>query len=453
MEPTYDELKARNAELERQVAAALARIAELERLLEQRTRDGKRQAAPFSKGPPKQQPDTPGRKPGKDYGTQACRSVPDRPPDEIIDVPLPDRCECGGRVHEDHVAHQFQEELPRQPIVRRFDIHIGACQQCGRRIQPRHELQTSDALGAAASQLGPDAQATIALMKNQIGMSYGDIQELMGEAFGISVTRGAAAHIVQRAAERTEPFYQAIKTIVPLSACVCPDETGWKLNGQLHWLWVFVTKLVTLVCIRPSRGYDVVAEVLGPGFAGHLVHDGWSVYDRLEQATHQQCLRHLLTRAEELLEQTRGRARRFLKQVIKVLNDALSLRDRREAGTISDRGLAVARGRLEKRLDALLKMRLSHAANRRFQKHLARHHDEVFTFLYHPGLDATNWRGEQAIRPAVVNRKVCGGNRTPAGAHALEVLASAFATCRKNAINCLDALSRFLRTKPISINA
>ena len=59
-------LERRVAELERQLAAALARIGERERLLDQRTRDAKRQAAPFSKGAPKETPQKPGRKPGPD---------------------------------------------------------------------------------------------------------------------------------------------------------------------------------------------------------------------------------------------------------------------------------------------------------------------------------------------------------------------------------------------------
>jgi len=60
-------------------------------------------------------------------------------------------------------------------------------------------------------------------------------------------------------------------------------------------------------------------------------------------------------------------------------------------------------------------------------------------------LEASNWPAEQAIRPAVVNRKVFGGNRTWIGAHALEVLASLFATCRQNDIDALDILGHLLR--------
>ena len=59
---------------------------------------------------------------------------------------------------------------------------------------------------------------------------------------------------------------------------------------------------------------------------------------------------------------------------------------------------------------------------------MARHRDEILTFLYPPDLEATNWSAERAIRPAVVNRKVFGGHRTRAGAHAPEVLGSLFAT-------------------------
>jgi len=47
------------------------------------------------------------------------------------------------------------------------------------------------------------------------------------------------------------------------------------------------------------------------------------------------------------------------------LLDALSLRDRRDEGRIGTHGLAVARGRLEKRLDRLLDCRPSHEGNSR----------------------------------------------------------------------------------------
>jgi transposase len=449
-------LERRVAELERQLVAALARIvviekrnATLEALLEQRTRDAKRQAAPFSKGSPKPDPEKPGRKPGKDYGTQAFRRAPDCAPDQVIDVPLPRRCpRCGGRTREEHVARQFQVEIPRQSILRQFDVHIGVCACCGQRVHPRHAWQTSDALGAAAVQIGPEAQALIALLKNKLGLSYGDITTLFHDAWGIELTRGAAAHIVCRAGQRAELLYDTFKAMIPQRDTVYPDETGWKIGGRLHWLWDFVSDLFTVYVIRPSRGVDVLAEVLGLDYAGRMTHDGWAPYDKFLHAIHQQCLQHPLRRAKEIIQQLGPRAARFAARIKTFILDALRLRDRRRDGNISPHGYIVARGRLEKRLDRLLAVRPRGKACRTFRNHLDKHRNQLLTFLYEENLEATNWPAEQAIRPAVVNRKVFGGNRTWTGAHALEVLASLFATCRQNGIDALDTLGRLLRQPP-----
>ena len=70
----------------------------------------------------------------------------------------------------------------------------------------------------------------------------------------------------------------------------------------------------------------------------------------------------------------------------------------------------------------------------RFARHLAREFEAVFLFLRDPPLDATNWRAEHAIRPAVVTRKVCGGNRTRRGADT-QILASVVRTARQRQLD------------------
>jgi hypothetical protein len=69
-------------------------------------------------------------------------------------------------------------------------------------------------------------------------------------------------------------------------------------------------------------------------------------------------------------------------------------------------------GRLEARLDQLLEKTYRHPANHRLAKHLEQEPPYLFTFLYCPGLDATNHEAERAIRSMVIARKVWGGNRT-----------------------------------------
>ena len=163
--------------LERRLHDLQAENERLRRQLDEATRARKRRAAPFAKGQPADQPQKPGRKPGNDYGPKAHRQPPSPDQiDEVHEAPLPDCCpECGGPLDETRVAQQFQVEIPREPIHRQFNIHIGRCRQCLRRVQGRHRLQTSDALGAAAAQLGPDAQAAIVELNKQARQSHGKV--------------------------------------------------------------------------------------------------------------------------------------------------------------------------------------------------------------------------------------------------------------------------------------
>jgi hypothetical protein len=70
--------------LQRRVDHLQAENERLRRQLDEATRAGKRQAAPFAKGEPKPNHRRPGRKPGKDCGTKARRQPPS--PEQINEV-------------------------------------------------------------------------------------------------------------------------------------------------------------------------------------------------------------------------------------------------------------------------------------------------------------------------------------------------------------------------------
>jgi transposase len=433
------DLQAQNERLRRQLDAAL--------------RAGKRQAAPFAKGPPTGQPKKPGRKPGRDYGTKAHRQppAPDQV-DEVHEAHLPDACPaCGSPLDETHVAQQFQVEIPRKPIHRQFNIHVGRCRQCHRRVQGRHPLQTSDALGAASSQLGPDAQAAIVELNKQGGLSHGKVVRCLGSLFGIDLSRGGSVHTVLRAAARCEPVYEAIRQALGRSDWVVPDETGWRVGGHPAWLHTLVSPEATAYVIDPTRSGAVAEAILGLDHDGTLIHDGWSPYDQFQDARHQQCLNHLLRRADEMAATATRGAVCFPRRVAELLRTGLDLRDRHAGGEISRHGLAVARGRLENQLSDLVFPLKTNAANERLAQHLWAHRDDLFTFLHQPGLDATNWRAELAIRFGVILRKVWGGNRTWPGARAQAVLMSVWRTCWQQGRSALDFLSQLLRGTPVAL--
>jgi transposase len=312
-------------------------------------------------------------------------------------------------------------------------------------------LQTSDALGAAAAQLGPDAQAAVVELNKQGGLSHGKVIRCLENLFGIRLSRGGSVHTVLRAATRCEPVYESIRQTVAQSDWVVPDETGWRVGGHPAWLHTLVSPESTAYVIDPTRSGAAAEDILGLDYDGTMIHDGWSPYDQFEKALHQQCLNHLLRRADNMAATATRGAVCFPRRVAELLRTGLKLRDRYAAGEISRHGLSVALGRLENRLSDLIFPPKTNAANETLAQHLWNHRDEPFTFLRQPGLDATNWRAELASRFGVILRKVWGGSRSWTGAWAQSVLMSVWRTCWQRGRSALDFLSQLLRGCPVTL--
>jgi transposase len=435
-----EQLRQENERLRRELDEARAR-------LDQAQRQSKRQAAPFSKGPPQPQPKRPGRKSGPAHGRHGHRLPPNPAAvDEVLEAPLPEACpQCGSSVRETGVAAQYQTEIPRRPLIRRFNVHVGCCSGCGRRVQGRHPLQTSDALGAAAAQIGPDGQAAVVLLNKTFGLSHIKVAAVFHAFFGITLTRGASVQIALRAADRLGPAYQEVRLEIESAPCLTPDETGWRVAGRPAWLHAWVAERATCYAIDPRRKADVLEQLIGIDWSGTMVHDGFASYDRFEAATHQQCLGHVLRRVRELeAKATRG-AVHYPRKLIALFTAAIHLRNQHTKGEVSAEQLAQARKEFDWRLRHLAWPAREVPAYETLSAHLWKHLDEWFTFLSHPEVEPTNWEAEQAIRPAVVNRKVWGGNRTWAGARAQEVLMSVLETCRRAGRPGLEFVSRTLR--------
>jgi transposase len=423
---------------------------EIERLqeeLEGAQRAARRQAAPFSRGQPKTHPKSPGRKPGAGYGRHHRRPVPERV-DEEIPVPVPTRCPaCAGPLTVERIEPQYQEEIVRRTWVRRFDIPICRCRQCGKRVQGRHPLQTSDAIGAAAVQVGPEAVTLGVLMNKLQGLPHADAAAILQQGFGLSMSRSGICRAIQRTARKAEATWHALREAARHSALAHMDETGWKVEAQLRWLWAVVTDQITFCEILPGRGFAQAASILGAEYAGWLIHDGWRVYYKFLKAAHQSCVEHLLRRCRDMAEVATPAAARFPLAVKEVLQQGLCLRDRYLEQQISLHGLWTATGRLEAKLDRLLAQNQRERANARLAKHLRHERPYLFTFLYCPGVvDATNNLAERVMRLLVVIRKNWGGNRTEDGARVQAILTSVLRTAQQQDKDVFELLTDLLRS-------
>jgi transposase len=433
--------------LEDENARLREEIERLQKELEASQRAARRQAAPFSRGEPKSHPKSPGRKPGARYGRHQRRPLPERV-DEEIPVPVPAQCPaCAGPLTLERIEPQYQEEIVRRTWIRRFDIPICRCTRCGKRVQGRHPLQSSDAIGAAAVQVGPEAVTLAVLMNKLQGLPHAAAAAILKQGFGLTMSRSAICRAIQRTARKAEATWHALRDAARRSALAHMDETGWKVEAQLHWLWAVVTEQITFCEILPGRGFVEAAAILGEEYAGWLIHDGLQLYYKFLKAAHQSCAAHLIRRCRDLVEVATPAAARFPLAVKQLLEQGLALRDRYLEQQISLHGLWTATGRLEAKLDRLLARNYRDRANQRLANHLRHERPYLFTFLYCPGLvDATNNLAERVMRLLVVIRKNWGGNRTQRGARAQAVLTSILLTARQQDKDVFVLLTELLRS-------
>jgi hypothetical protein len=89
-----------------------------------------------------------------------------------------------------------------------FHIQVGNCAKCGKRIQGRDGRQTSDAVGAAASQVGPEALSLATILNKELGIPLGKTTAILDKAFGLTLTPGGLSQALARLGEKCEPTYQ-----------------------------------------------------------------------------------------------------------------------------------------------------------------------------------------------------------------------------------------------------
>ena len=98
--------------------------------------------------------------------------------------------------------------------------------------------------------------------------------------YGISMAAGTIHNILSRTGKNMGTKALHIMESIKASDLLHVDETSFSLNGKNVWVWIFFNPYTgdTVFAIRKSRGSDVIGEVLGNGWKGTIVCDGWTAY-------------------------------------------------------------------------------------------------------------------------------------------------------------------------------
>jgi transposase len=447
------ELAEARAELER----ARERIAELEAQLRQTPRNSSR--PPSSEGLAKPAPRSlrkkSGRKPGGQDGhkgqTLAQVARPDR---EVLHEP--GGCgRCGAALAGRPVTGVERRQVFDLPAVR---AEVTEHQLIERECACGHRTKAAAPQGAEAPvQYGPRIAAVIVYLYIGQFLSKKRTAQAMAELFGVPLSSGTVAALTARAAGRLGGFLEHAREQIAGSPVAGFDETGFRVDGPLHWVHCARTGKYTLLMVHPRRGKQAI-EAMGvlASFGGVAVHDAWAPYDIYTAAGHQLCCAHARRELQAITDLApqgewcwATQAADALTAMQKLVSEAISQgRDVADpaalAAQIHTYRSAALIGASQTAARSSPLMRKHHALARRLRDR----QDDYLRFIRDFRVSPDNNGTERDIRMAKLKQKVSGCLRTLTGACQFCAIRSYLSTAAKHGLNFFDALVMLAEGEP-----
>ena len=351
------------------------------------------------------------------------------PPTKTLEL-HPAHCRCGcAHIQglEPYYTHQTIELPEIQMDVTHFVLFRGKCPECGR---------TNKALVPEEHRtgFGPRFSAMIAELTGSHRDSRRIVQNYCDSVLGLHISLGAVQKILDRVSAAIEPHYDAIADKARTSKVNNIDETSWRRNGLLAWLWVMGSATVAFFMIHSNRSRKAF-EALIEDWKGILVSDGYGVYIKWA-GMRQCCLAHLIRKAKGLAERKDPGVARCGKwardELLRLCKMATA------PPSVGEWNMFYARFL---RLIALYGGREDDAGKlvRRLQSEM----ENLWLFLRQEGVPATNNHAERLLRFAVLWRKSSLGTASEKGDRWVERILSLGQTCRM----------RRMRTFPVLVDA
>lgn len=403
-----------------------------------------------------------GRRQGKQPGAPGA-NLARRHPDET----RRHRAACCKGCAADLAGAEVVGEVRRQVLeiprirVRAID-HVTERRRCRCGVETTGEFPTE---ARAPVCWGPEVRALAVYLLDRQHLPLERTAELLGELLDAPVSTGWLCAVQQEAAGRLIPFITALKGALAEAPVLHADETSTRVGVTKRWVHTVATNLLTLLAVHPRRGIEALEDIgVIPSFEGTIVHDGWSPYERYDQARHAQCGAHLLRHLSAVGETTAFAT--WTAQMAAVLLDAkLSSEAAAEAGkaTVAPRRAKALRRRYHGTLEVAFALLPKGPPPRRRHEggwnvhqraawnlatRLREDEDQVLRMIDDTRVPFTNNTAERALRPTKLHDKISGTFRSDDGATAFVTVRSYLQTVGLNGRNRLEALNQLWTTGP-----
>ncbi len=447
--PRIAALEARVVELEAEVAGLRARLADppaqpLTPTLSPPVKTSQNSSLPPSSdlpSAPKRRRKAPtGRKRGAQKGHRGhARAMVDPDRVDVVVDHHPERCPACQTVLSSEqpdvapvIRHQVWELPPVKPVVTEHRRHTVECPTC-------HQPVTAPDTEVPRGVFGVRATATGAVLHGRWRLSLRETATVLRVVCGLPISDGGVVGMCHETSQALEAPHADIARQVRAESVVGVDETSWRQAGQRPWLWAMCGQRATLFQVHPRRNAEALKALLGPDWQGTVISDRYKAYRCLPIEKRQVCWAHL-KRDFQSFADWGGAIGQWGRQLLKLEHDVFEEWQRFRAGQIDRAGLLEALRPTQDKLRKLLEEGLGSGVSGGFCQELLSVWPALWTFAEREGVEPTNNRTEQALRPAVLWRKGCFGAVSSWGNQFVERVLSLSATCRQQRVNLLDTV-------------
>jgi len=289
---------------------------------------------------------------------------------------------------------------------------------------------------------GPRLQATVALCTGLYHLSKRTAVGLLRDLFGANLSLGSVSACEAAASEALAVPVAKAHLYVQQERIAHADETGWREARRRVWLWVAVTRWVTVFIVHASRGREGARALLG-AFGGSLVTDRWSAYNAWALERRQLCWAHLERLFVAWVEGP-GEGARIGLTLLEEASTMFAGWHEVQEGTLSRDGFRERMTPVRERVEALLAE--GKASGQRGVagpcREILKLAPALWTFVDEEGVEPTNNAAERAIRPAVLWRKGSFGTHSAGGSRFVERILTVAATLKQQGRNAVEFVTQ-----------
>ena len=433
-----------------QIRLLTARVAELEA---KPGKDSTNSSMPPSTTHPHAKPPRAKRPKGRKRGGQPGHAKHERaliPVEQCQAVVtcLPTACRrCGEALtgaDPEPLRHQVWELPEIAPVVTEYHRHRLVC-SCG--CSTCGELPD----GVPSGQAGPRLIAFSGLLMACFRQSKRRAALFLSMILNQRASSGWMVSLQNRAAEAVLPAYDELAGQLPSQAAVHIDESPTKEGQAKAWVWTFVASTFTFFACRTSRAAEAATQLLGAAFAGVVHCDRARMYWAFGRL--QWCWAHLKRDFQALIDSPCPTKRRLGWDLMRPTKEMFALWQKVRDGTLTRRQFRRQMQPIRDQVESLLLRGYFKKSLHGFCKELYEHRERLWVFVEVAGIEPTNNAAEQALRHAVIWRKLSFGTQSASGSRFVERMLTVIETCRRQNRNVYawltDAVQAHIAGQPV----